>query len=291
MLHTVLLPELTFRRVSQIIPEEALTPHTRFRVRSEGNAHFAIDDLSIEVSTCPGDHRCFGYGQCMPTGECHCDDGFDGPACARPSNNSGTGVCAEKMDMFLVIDGSASIEPHNFDKVRAWAGEVVDELDVSPEGARVGIIQFSADNEARLEVNLDANVLALKDRITTIEYMNGIGTDIQGGLMLAREHLEHSRKDPGREHVPKHIVLFTDGEPSVGFGDPHAEAELIKQHGIEIFSGGVGKDISMDTLHSFASHPAPSTATSSTSKTLTCCRRSPPSWTRSCASHALAPST
>ena len=48
------------------------------------------------------------------------------------------------MDLVLLVDGSKSVRPQNFELVKRFVNQIVDFLDVSPEGTRVGLVQFSS---------------------------------------------------------------------------------------------------------------------------------------------------
>lgn len=62
---------------------------------------------------------------------------------------------SEPTDVLFLIDGSGSVKPHNFDKLRVLLKNIVDSLYVGPDGANVALIQFSSRELTKVEFNLD----------------------------------------------------------------------------------------------------------------------------------------
>ena len=63
--------------------------------------------------------------------------------------------CDRPIDLFFVVDGSASVEVCNFKKVQHFLAMELAEMDISPNGIRVGLLQFGKYGQLSLEFGLD----------------------------------------------------------------------------------------------------------------------------------------
>ncbi|KAK1337709.1 hypothetical protein QTO34_002342 [Cnephaeus nilssonii] len=163
------------------------------------------------------DHGC--EFQCVSDGltyRCLCPDGrqlqADGKSCNR---------CREgHVDLVLLVDGSKSVRPQNFELVKRFVNQIVDFLDVSPEGTRVGMVQFSS-------------------RVRTEFPLGRYGTAAEGAR-------------PRILNVPRVGLVFTDGRSQ---DDISVWAARAKEEGIVMYAVGVGKAVE-EELREIASEPA-----------------------------------
>lgn len=155
-------------------------------------------------------------------------------------------VCVGAIDIMLVLDGSGSIAPSDFDLMRAFSKQLVDSFTVDAQNVRIGIVQF--DNGAVLELGLSDDATAIKGRLDSIDQLRGL-TDIAAGLNAGQNELNAN----GRRGIPRAIILLTDGfserAPAV------AAADRAKRAGTTIFSIGVGSGVDFGLLTAIASDP------------------------------------
>lgn len=116
------------------------------------------------------------------------------------------------MDLVLLVDGSKSVRPQNFELVKRFVNQIVDFLDVSPEGTRVGLVQFSSRVRTEFPLGRYGTAAEVKQAVLAIEYMER-GT--MTGLAL-RHMVEHSFSEaqgarPRVLNVPRVGLVFTDG--------------------------------------------------------------------------------
>jgi len=134
----------------------------------------------------------------------------------------------EKLDVLLIVDGSGSVEPKNFNKMREFCKkvsdpflalsfaarihlsvhftlQVADSLRVSPNLVHMGIIQFAT--KARVEVGLTGDKNQVKMTAAKMSYMQQ-GTDFNVALQTASSEFGQR----GRDNVRKLIIFQTDGE-------------------------------------------------------------------------------
>ena len=78
-------------------------------------------------------------------------------------------------DVLFLIDGSGSVKPRNFDKLRVLLKNIIDGMNVdyfSNEGSHVALIQFSSRELTKVEFNLNTfdNKDAMKTAIDDMVY-------------------------------------------------------------------------------------------------------------------------
>ncbi|PNJ86132.1 MATN4 isoform 3 [Pongo abelii] len=196
------------------------------------------------------DHGC--EFQCVSEGlsyRCLCPEGrqlqADGKSCNR---------CREgHVDLVLLVDGSKSVRPQNFELVKRFVNQIVDFLDVSPEGTRVGLVQFSSRVRTEFPLGRYGTAAEVKQAVLAVEYMER-GT--MTGLAL-RHMVEHSFSEaqgarPRALNVPRVGLVFTDGRSQ---DDISVWAARAKEEGIVMYAVGVGKAVEAE-LREIASKPA-----------------------------------
>ncbi|XP_061689213.1 matrilin-4 isoform X1 [Syngnathoides biaculeatus] len=156
------------------------------------------------------------------------------------------------VDLVLVIDGSKSVRPHNFELVKKFVNEVVDTLDVSERGTRVGLVQYSS--RVRTEFTLDQFRSAddIKAAVTKMKYMEkGTMTGLALAHMLDKSFSEAEGARPPARGIPRIGLVFTDGRSQ---DDISEYAKKAKQAGIVMYAVGVGKALE-EELREIASDP------------------------------------
>ncbi|XP_023570603.1 matrilin-4 isoform X2 [Octodon degus] len=177
--------------------------------------------------------------------------------------NSGYRLAADKkrclgcreghVDLVLLVDGSKSVRPQNFELVKRFVNQIVDFLDVSPEGTRIGLVQFSSRVRTEFPLGRYGTAAEVKQAVLAVEYMER-GT--MTGLAL-RHMVEHSFSEaqgarPRVLNVPRVGLVFTDGRSQ---DDISVWAARAKEEGIVMYAVGVGKAVE-EELRQIASEPA-----------------------------------
>ncbi|XP_055293684.1 matrilin-4 isoform X3 [Moschus berezovskii] len=214
-------------------------------------------DLLPDGRSCQARDLCNGVDhgcefQCVSEGfsyRCVCPEGrqlqADGKSCSR---------CREgHVDLVLLVDGSKSVRPQNFELVKRFVNQIVDFLDVSPEGTRVGLVQFSSRVRTEFPLGRYGTAAEVKQAVRAVEYMER-GT--MTGLAL-RHMVEHSFSEaqgarPRALNVPRVGLVFTDGRSQDNISVWAARA---KEEGIVMYAVGVGKAVE-EELREIASEPA-----------------------------------
>ncbi|NXV27991.1 CO6A6 protein, partial [Rissa tridactyla] len=137
----------------------------------------------------------------------------------------------EAADIYLLIDGSSSLNYLDFVDMKNFLKEMVRLFDIGMNKVRFGLVQFSHFNE--LEFKLDKYTSA-SDLIKAIENIRQIGGNTSTGAALAYMKLlfEEARR-PG---MPCHLVVLTDGQSQDSVKEP---AMKLREDQINIYAIGV----------------------------------------------------
>ncbi|XP_025031696.1 matrilin-4 isoform X2 [Python bivittatus] len=189
--------------------------------------------------------------KCLSTSgsyHCVCPEGQQLQADKKTCNKCKAG----HIDLVMVIDGSKSVRPQNFELVKQFVNQIVDFLDVSHQGTHVGLVQYSSRVRTEFPLNKFTTADDVKKAVQRVQYM-------EKGTMtgLALKHIvEHSFSEaegarPLSQNVPRIGLVFTDGRSQ---DDISEWARRAKESGIIMFAVGVGKAV-QEELREIASEP------------------------------------
>ncbi|XP_042346288.1 matrilin-2-like [Plectropomus leopardus] len=213
-----------------------------FKLRPDGKTCQSLD-LCQTV-----DHGCEHV--CVSTTDsyiCRCFEGFmlaeDGKSCKKPE--CGDGV----MDLVFIIDGSKSLGPANFERVKQFVNSIVDSLDISRTGTHVGLLQYSTKVRTEFTLGQYTTVRSIKQAVSQMQYM-GRGS-MTGSALRHMFESSFSAKEGARPNIPRVCIVFTDGRSQ---DDVSEWADKAKNSGVTIYAFGVGKAIEQE-LREIASEP------------------------------------
>ncbi|XP_072541025.1 matrilin-4 isoform X1 [Salminus brasiliensis] len=179
---------------------------------------------------------------------CSCPEGHllqdDGKSC---------GSCrSSNIDLVLLIDGSKSVRPQNFELVKQFVNQVVDQLDVSGHGTRVGLVQYSSRVRTEFPLSMYKSKEEIKTAVMKVEYMEkGTMTGLALKHMVENSFSEAEGARPASRNIPRIGLVFTDGRSQ---DDITEWSKKAKEAGITMYAVGVGKAVE-DELRQIASEP------------------------------------
>nr|XP_020444254.1 matrilin-4 isoform X1 [Monopterus albus]XP_020444255.1 matrilin-4 isoform X1 [Monopterus albus] len=185
---------------------------------------------------------------------CICPEGQllqeDGKSCGTSLSPS---ACkSANIDLVLLIDGSKSVRPQNFELVKQFVNQVVDSLDVSAHGTRVGLVQYSSRVRTEFPLNMYHSADEIKAAVMKVVYMEkGTMTGLALKHMLEHSFSEAEGARPPSRNIPRVGLVFTDGRSQDGITEYTKKA---KEAGITMYAVGVGKAVE-DELREIASEP------------------------------------
>ncbi|XP_043566789.1 matrilin-4 isoform X2 [Chiloscyllium plagiosum] len=168
----------------------------------------------------------------------------DGKTCNRCSKAN--------IDLAFVIDGSKSVRPENFELVKKFVNNIVDALDISSQGTRVALVQYSSRVRTEIPLGTHTTAAALKKAVNNVVYMEkGTMTGLALKHMVENVFTEAGGARPGSQSQPRVGVVFTDGRSQDSISE---WAKKAKDAGITMYAVGVGKAVE-DELREIASEP------------------------------------
>uniref|UniRef100_A0A8C8RKJ4 Matrilin 4 n=1 Tax=Pelusios castaneus TaxID=367368 RepID=A0A8C8RKJ4_9SAUR len=212
--------------------------------------------LRADGKTCQANDICNGVDhgcefKCVSTAgsyHCICPEGQQLQADGKTCNKCKSG----HIDLVLVIDGSKSVRPQNFELVKQFVNQIVDFLDVSPHGTRVGLVQYSSRVRTEFPLNQYHTAEGIKKAVLKVEYMEkGTMTGLALKHMLEHSFSEAEGARPLSQNIPRIGLVFTDGRSQ---DDISEWARKAKEAGIIMFAVGVGKAVE-EELREIASEP------------------------------------
>ncbi|XP_047195254.1 matrilin-4-like [Hippoglossus stenolepis] len=130
--------------------------------------------------------------------------------------------------------------------------QVVDSLDVSTHGTRVGLVQYSSRVRTEFPLNMYHSADEIKAAVMKVEYMEkGTMTGLALKHMLENSFSEAEGARPASRNIPRIGLVFTDGRSQ---DDITEFAKMPKEAGITMYAVGVGKAVE-DELREIASEP------------------------------------
>ncbi|XP_078799175.1 collagen alpha-1(XII) chain isoform X3 [Oryzias latipes] len=155
-------------------------------------------------------------------------------------------------DVVFLVDGSYSIGPANFVKVRAFLETLVSTFDVGPGKVQISLVQYSRDPHTEFFLNTHKDLESVLKAVRTFPYRGG-STNTGKAMTYVRQKIFQSSRG-ARENVPRVTILITDGKSSDAFKDAAAK---LRNADVEVFAVGI-KDAVRSELEAIANSPAES---------------------------------
>ncbi|KAG7336263.1 hypothetical protein KOW79_000956 [Hemibagrus wyckioides] len=161
-------------------------------------------------------------------------------------------ICKSKnTDIVFLVDGSWSIGPENFQKIRDFLLTSVTSFHVGPDMVQIGLVQYSDSPHTEFYLNSFETKEKIFDQITNLPYRGG-GTSTGLGLsLLLKQHFVKEAGSRAKDGVPQIAVVITDGQSQDNV-EPHAQD--LKHQGIILYAIGI-KDADMEQLKEIATKP------------------------------------
>ncbi|XP_055508252.1 matrilin-4 [Leucoraja erinacea] len=214
-----------------------------FELQSDGKTCKAVNlcntmehGCEFECVSTPGSYFCI----CPPGRQLN----QDGKSCNKCSRAN--------IDLVFVIDGSKSVRPENFELVKKFVNNIVDALDVSSQGTRVGLVQYSSSVRTEFPLGKHSSPAALKSAVSGVQYMEkGTMTGLALKHMVQNSFTTAGGARPEADNYPRVCVVFTDGRSQDSISEWSKKA---KDAGITMYAVGIGKAVE-DELREIASEP------------------------------------
>ena len=160
------------------------------------------------------------------------------------------------IDIYFVLDESGSVEFSNYQMMKQFVNNTVNEFDIGPDDTQVGVISFSSTPRLQFPLNTYHDKASLLTAINALPY-NGGGTSTHLAIDLLRTDGFTSTNGgrPQSQAIPRVAVVITDGRSANPTATATA-AEIAHNEDIIIFAVGVGSGVNTNELDAIASDPS-----------------------------------
>lgn len=146
------------------------------------------------------------------------------------------GCKTENVDLVFLMDGSNSIGPDDFKKMKAFLASVVQDFDVSDNRVQIGVAQFSDTYQEEFLLGTFTGKKEISFKIENIQQIFGF-TCIGAALRKVGHYFQADMGSRINAGVPQVLLVLTDGQSQ----DEVAQAaEDLRHKGIDIYSVGIG---------------------------------------------------
>lgn len=158
--------------------------------------------------------------------------------------------CKAKLDVVVVLDGSASIQAPNWQRALTFTEHLVQGFNISAQQVEMAVVQFSED--AQTVIGLSDDSAAILNAVQNLIQMQ-LNTNTYKGFKQAKSILDSQ----GRAGTAgKAVILLTDGDQDEGL-PASIEANALKASNVTIFGVGVGIDpMGQRSIEQWVSAPA-----------------------------------
>lgn len=140
-----------------------------------------------------------------------------------------------KADIIFLIDGSESISPGDFEKMKEFMQRMVDQANIGDDEIQIGLLQFSSITKAEFRLNQYSLKADIHRAILNVQQMKD-GTHTGKALNFTRPFFDSSRG--GRPSVHQYLIVITDGASQDNVAIP---AKALRDRNIVVFAIGVGE--------------------------------------------------
>jgi len=147
----------------------------------------------------------------------------------------------KKVDLVLVLDGSGSVAPNEWDLTKVFTKDFADFFDLGTNQMRISLIQYSSTVKVERTLATGISNNAVDSAVDGMTQFRGL-TNTPDGMKKGAQVFT----DEGRAGVEQYMVVMTDGHANLG-GSVSAAANAARS-GRTIMSVGVGTGIQTSEL-------------------------------------------
>uniref|UniRef100_A0A452UTI1 Collagen type VI alpha 6 chain n=1 Tax=Ursus maritimus TaxID=29073 RepID=A0A452UTI1_URSMA len=155
---------------------------------------------------------------------------------ASVCNSSKVDCEIEKVDLVFLMDGSNSIHPDDFRKMKEFLASVVQDFDVSVNRVRIGAAQFSHTYRPEFPLGTFVGKKEISFQIENIQQIFGY-THIGAALRQVGHYFRPDMGSRINAGTPQVLLVLTDGQSQ---DEVARAAEDLRHKGIDIYSVGIG---------------------------------------------------
>ncbi|XP_071095524.1 uncharacterized protein [Haliotis cracherodii] len=160
--------------------------------------------------------------------------------------------CSSELDLAFVLDGSGSIHPDEFERVKGFVINVVRDFNISKQGVQVAVVEFSSHVGNVIHLNSYSEKTSLNYAIGRVQ-KSGHTTNTAAAIDVVTSSI-FTANEGARINAKRVTILLTDGA-SGNRPATVAAAQKAKDKGVIMFTVGVGS-VNDEELNNVASQPS-----------------------------------
>lgn len=143
-------------------------------------------------------------------------------------------VETEEADIFLLIDGSESIQATEFQEIKTFLSEVVAMFNIAPHKVRVAAVQYADGWDLEFDIDKYSNKQDVGKAIENIRQLGG-NASLGAALNFTLRLLEKAKKQRANK-VPCHLVVLTNGVSEDSILEPvrRLREQTVRVHAIGV---------------------------------------------------------
>ena len=180
-------------------------------------------------------------------------------------DNSGTsgyisGPVCDQVDIVFLVDSSGSIQRNNWQIILDFMKNIVRDFTIGPNNVRIGVAIFGNDVQPMFQLNTYSSQFEILNAIDRIPFLDQT-TNTPAAIRYMRTAM-FTPQNGDRPSAPNSVIIITDGVPRVPTDVNEArrltlqEANLARSQGINIFTIGIGPELTRDFLVQIANQPS-----------------------------------
>ena len=157
------------------------------------------------------------------------------------------------------MDSSGSIYEENWPTVREFMKSIVRDYTIGPNNVRIGVAIFADNVQPIFELNTYSTQYEILNAIERIPFL-GTSTNTPAAIRYMRNTM-FTAQNGDRSFAPNAAIIITDGVPRVPNDVNEArrltlqEADLARRQGINMFTVGIGPELTTEFLAQIADQP------------------------------------
>ena len=157
------------------------------------------------------------------------------------------------------MDSSGSIYEDNWPTVLEFMKSIVRDYTIGPNNVRIGVAIFADNVESRFQLNTYSTQYEILNAIDRIPFL-GTSTNTAAAIRYMRTTM-FTPQNGDRSFAPNSAIIITDGVPKINneVNEPRRltleEANLAKAQNINMFTVGIGPELTTEFLAQIADRP------------------------------------
>lgn len=149
-----------------------------------------------------------------------------------------TACVSDKTDLVLILDSSISASEKNFELMKEFVADIVDNADIDSGHVRVGVVLYSTEVSIQFHLRRFSKKTDILEAIYRIPYIRG-NTNTADALRALWSQMFTSYHGD-RADAKNIAILITDGISNMNSYRTEIEANTAKSRGVHIYVVGIG---------------------------------------------------